>query len=176
MHTLCKVSSDYLLINIVSLGLCIMPEICFWYSHLEHLLWQNWSRTLNSETESLHSIPGLSLKTGFMKHMPMASVYLCTIIQGLGSDHHVVLKLFHVVLFLICGAGNWTQGSHRLGKYSTLELYPALESCFLSFMVSQFVSGNMTEAIAQQGLEKAASPQGARHEETTFSLCLNPQS
>lgn len=24
----------------------------------------------------------------------------------LGSDHHVVLKLFHVVLFLICGAGN----------------------------------------------------------------------
>lgn len=66
------------------------------------------------------------------------------------------------------------ESSHMLGKYFTTELYPGLKSHFLSATALWFVSGNTAETITQQRLEKAASPQGARHEETIFSFCLNP--
>jgi hypothetical protein len=39
-----------------------------------------------------------------------------------------------------------------------MELYPGLETCFLSFTVLWFVSGSVTEAIIQQRLKRETLP------------------
>lgn len=153
-----------------------MPEICFWSGNLEHLLWQNVSSTLNLEAESFCSVSGLTrLKTGFRRthangfHLPLYHNSGFRLRPLCCSE--IFLMLFFSLLVVLGSEPRELTHAGQVLHHWAASWSPKLFSEHHSFVVCvwQHCRGHHT-AEARKG----SSPQGARHEETIFSFCLNP--